>query len=370
MPGPRAQLLVLAREDREKLERIERAATSEQRKAVRARIALRAAEGQANSEIARDLGIVENTVRKWRGRVAQLGVTKGLVDHARSGRPAHIAAEARCQLISLACRPVPRCFRRNEWTLLSLRQAMLEAEYLTAISKSTIWRVLNQVNLKPHRYRMWVHSPDPEFARKVREVVDLYLRGPRLGEVVLCVDEKTGMQALRRRFDGRLPAPGQLGRWEFEYKRHGTRTLLAAFNPHDGSVLGRCTRTRKGADLIAFMDEVVATRYPTEQVHVVWDNLNIHSGPRWQEFNQRHGHRFHFHYTPLHASWVNQVEMWFGVLARRVLRRASFHDAADLCQRVDDFIEYWNRVEKKPFRWTFTGYPVDNPGATPGAPKR
>ena len=108
------------------------------------------------------------------------------------------------------------------------------------------------------------------------------------------------------------------------------------------------------------MDEVVVPAYPTQLVHVVWDNLNTHHGPHWDEFNRRHGERFRFHYTPIHASWCNQVELWFSILARRVLRRASFRDVEDLMARVMAFIDLWNKVEGKPFRWTFTGYPVQS----------
>src|SRR2546427_13259 len=162
---------------------------------------------------------------------------------------------------------------------------------------------------------MWLHSPDPDFARKVTEVVELYLHPPRDG-VVLSIDEKTGMQALERKYPGRRPLPGQPGRREFEYIRHGTLTLIAALNVHTGTVLGRGGPQRTAADLLAFMADV-AGAYPTGAVHIVWDNLNIHRGARWADFNRTHGDRFHFHFTPLHASWVNQIECWFSLLARR-----------------------------------------------------
>jgi transposase len=254
----------------------------------------------------------------------------------------------------------PRSTVANEWALVSLRQALLEAELVDAINPSTIGRILSDADFRPHRYRMWVHSPDPLFKEKVREVVDLYLSSARSDTAVLCIDEKTGMQALRRRFAGRLPSPGEEGRWEFEYRRQGTRCLTAAFNVHSGQVIGRCTPRRTKADPIAFMDEVVVPAYPTQLVHVAWDNLNTHHGPHWDEFNRRHGERFRFHDTPIHASWCNQVELWFSILARRVLRRASFRDVEDLMARVMAFIDLWNKVEGKPFRWTFTGYPVQS----------
>jgi len=213
MPGPKAQVVVLAREDREKLERIERAATSEQREVLRARVILQAAEAAANEAIGRNLGVTDQTARKWRARFVAQGMA-GLKDRPRCGRPARLDGVVRCQVISLACRPVPEEYCRTEWTLCSIREALLEADVVEAISTSSIGRILSRADLKPHRYRMWVHSPDPEFARKVREVVGLYVTPPRPDQVVLCIDEKTGMQALRRRFAARLPRPGEAGRWE------------------------------------------------------------------------------------------------------------------------------------------------------------
>ena len=138
--------------------------------------------------------------------------------------------------------------------------------------------------------------------------------------------------------------------------RHGTQSLLAAFDPHHGDVLARCGPTRTGADLEAFMDEVAA-KTPGEVI-VIWDNLNIHHGERWERFNKRHGGRFRFLYTPLHASWVNQVELWFGVLQRRCLTRGSFASVEELRAAVLAFVSYWNETAGHPFHWSFTGYPV------------
>jgi transposase len=177
---------------------------------------------------------------------------------------------------------------------------------------------------------------------------------PPEGATVLCIDEKPGMQALEQRFPMRPSNPGRLGRKEFEYKRQGTRTLIASYNTRTGEVLGHVGPTRKADDLVAFMEHV-AQRHPTGPVYVIWDNLNIHYGPRWTEFNSRHGGRFHFVYTPKHASWVNQIEIWFSILARRVLRHASFRSVDELTARVRDFIERWNQRDAHPFRWTFRG---------------
>jgi transposase len=227
------------------------------------------------------------------------------------------------------------------------------------ISWSSYQRILAAGDLRPHRIQGWLHSPDPEFRAKVTEITELYLHPPA-GATVLSVDEKTGMQALQRRFPDRPAAPGRPRRQEFEYTRHGTQSLLCAFEVHRGQVVGECGPTRTAADLVAFMEQI-AVRYPTGPVHVIWDNLNIHfdgEERRWSRFNARHGARFVFHYTPKHASWVNQVELWFSLLQRQCLRERSFGSTDELRAAVEQFIAAWNHNRAHPFRWTFTGYPL------------
>jgi len=152
--------------------------------------------------------------------------------------------------------------------------------------------------------------------------------------------------------------PGRMGKREFEYIRHGTLSLIAAFNVITGGVLWQLGRTRTGDDLEAFMERVAAEIKGT--IHIIWDNLNIHHGDRWRKFNERHGDRFIFHYTPLHASWVNQVEIWFGILQRRCIKNGSFTGIDDLRRQVEAFITLWNAKDKHPFRWSFAGF-VDPP---------
>jgi transposase len=203
----------------------------------------------------------------------------------------------------------------------------------------------------------------------VTEITALYLHPP-VGAVVLSIDEKTGMQALERRFPDRPAAPGRRRRREFEYTRHGTQSLLCAFEVHRGRVVADCGATRPAGDLVRFMERIAAL-YPTETVHVIWDNLNIHfdgADQRWTAFNARHGHRFVFHYTPKHASWVNQVELFFSILQRQCLRDASFGSIEELRTAVLEFIAAWNRDRAHPFRWTFTGYPLQA-GAAVASPK-
>lgn len=246
---------------------------------------------------------------------------------------------------------------RDLWTIDALYRRFLELHPGKQMSRTSILRILNQEDIRPHRVKMWLHSPDPEFKAKVTNICDLYLNPPA-GEVVLCVDEKTGMQALGRKHPGRGRAPNRDRRMDYEYIRNGTRKLLAAFEPHTGEVYGEVREGRTAEDLVGFM-EAVADLYPDQQVHVIWDNLNIHHegpGDRWTKFNARHGGRFHFHYTPIHASWVNQVELLFGILQRRVLRHGVFNDLEALDAAVIGFLEHWNNYECHPFNWTFKGY--------------
>ena len=228
------------------------------------------------------------------------------------------------------------------------------------MSRSSIQRTLTEVDLRPHKVQMWLHSPDPQFKEKVNDVVGLYLDPPQ-GAVVLSVDEKTSIQALERPHATKPALPGRPGRQEFEYVRHGTTSLLASFNIQSGEVLHRLGPTRTAADLLAFMDEVADHHPEAEKIIVIWDNLNIHhEGPslRWSEFNTRHEGKFEFHYTPLHASWVNQVEVFFSLLQKAVLRWGSFRSVAELEAALVGFIERWNGGQGHPFHWAFRGYPL------------
>ena len=204
-----------------------------------------------------------------------------------------------------------------------------------------------------------MHSPDPQFREKVSEITALYLQPPP-GAVVLSIDEKTGMQALERRFPDRPPARGRRRRREFEYTRHGTQSLLCAFEVHRGRAVAECGATRTGADLVRFMD-TVAAQYPTGPVHVIWDCLNIHfDGPeqRWTAFNARHGQRFVFHYTPQARVLGQSGGADLQHPERQCLRDASFCSIEALRTAVLAFIAAWNRDRAHLFRWTFTGYPL------------
>jgi len=188
----------------------------------------------------------------------------------------------------------------------------------------------------------------------------LYVRRPT-SVPVLSVDEKTGMQALSRARELQPAGPGRAGRLEFEYRRHGTRCLFACFNVGTGRVLGRITSSRKRPDFFAFMD-LIARQYRQPRVHVILDNLNTHKdtamGTFLSDWNRRHGSRFAFHFTPTHGSWLNQVELWFAIVTRRVLRHGDFRSVDQLVAALEQFIAQWNRREAHPFRWTYRGLPL------------
>ena len=280
------------------LQRRVRAATSTQREALRARIILACAEGLNTPEAARICGTHVRTVERWRSRFLRLGL-KGLKDRPRPGHKPKFGPVVRLQLIALACEPMESENGVSRRTIEQLRQVSISQGIVEGISWSSVQRILAQAELRPHLVRGWMHSPDPEFREKVTEITELYLNPPP-GEVVLCVDEKTGMQALERRFADRPPAPRRARRREFEYKRHGTQSLSCAFDVHTGRVVESCDDRRRAQDLVRFMEKVAA-HYPKGKVHIIWDNLNIHyDGPvaRWSDFNRRHERSLH---PPLHS---------------------------------------------------------------------
>lgn len=347
-------------EDRSELERLIRSGTTEARIHRRARIVLLADRGVSKAEIARRLGTNRYRVDLWLSRWEAAG-RRGLEDLPRSGRPRVILPLERHEVLAAACRaPRELGLERDLWSHDALAEVLCEGEMVESISASSVGRILREGDLKPHRVKMWCHSRDPLFREKLHDIVGLYL-DPPAGEPVLCVDEKSGMQALSRSRGLVRGGPGKISRLEFEYRRNGTRCLFGCFNVRTGQVLGRVSQTRKREDFLAFMDQV-ASRYRQERVHVVLDNLNIHhdtsAGDFVSQWNRRHGDRFVFHYTPTHGSWLNQIELWFGILSRRVLKHGSFETAEALERAVTTFVDQWNHWEAHPFRWTYEGTPL------------
>ena len=350
--GRQAQAIKLSREDRKSLELLTRRGTAEQRQVVRAQIALMCHAGASTTAIAEAVGVSVQTVSHWRSRLARKGV-QGLQEVPRPGRPRRIGETQRLELLALACEPAELQGRATP-TLDELVDRAVQRGVVKQISRSHLQRILQAGDLRPHRVRQWLHSPDPQFRQKVNEICALYRRAPK-GSVVLSIDEKTGIQAIERKHADREPQPGRARRREFEYIRHGTQALIAALDVHSGRVIGSCSDRRTQADLVAFMEQV-ALAHPKGRVHIVWDNLNPHRAQAvWDDFNARHGSRFVFHFTPLHASWVNQIELLFGIYSRRVLRHASHSSIAQLRERTEAFMAQRNQAPQ-PFKWTFAGF--------------
>jgi len=337
------------------LQKILRATTSSVREAFRSKIILFAAEGRSYSSIAQALMTTVSTVRKWVNRFIKDPSLKSLVDARRSGRPHIIPSEAKCEVVKFACSDVLKEAPEtgNVWTIKALQNRIENSTGVT-ISKSEISRILNDDALRPHKVKMWLHSPDPLFKEKTNAIASLYLNQPP-DAIILCIDEKTGMQAIERK---RSLAPKHKGcgvRMDSEYRRHGTQTLIACFDVRTGKVYGECGKTRKMTDLVSFMEKI-AKLYPTQKVFIIWDNLNTHCSSYWVEFNKKHGDRFDFVYTPKHGSWLNQIEIWFGILQRKKLKNGSFTSEEELRTAVVKFIKKWNEEECHPFRWQFRGY--------------
>ncbi len=280
----------------------------------------------------------------------------------------------RLAVVRLACeRPEgekkPKCFR-DLWTHQSLADAV-ERETRVKVSKSEVGRILRFNELRPHVVQVWLRKSDPDFNVKAARVSDLYLNLSK-DEVLLSIDEKP-LQAIARLYETEVAPDGSLRR-EFEYVRHGTSALLAAFDVRSGKVIAQVVPHRTAAALVAFVQQIAdLPAYKGKTIHIVWDNLNTHhDGPdkRWTEFNKANGGRFRFVFTPKHASWMNQVECWFSILQRRVIRYGNFASKEAMADRVLGYTDHWNAVEAHPFRWTWRSDATQNPRRRLARPER
>lgn len=355
----RSSTLVVSEADRRILERIIRLPTSAQRDVQRAQIILLAGAGKRLRAVARAIRCTRPTVRKWVRRFAARGI-EGLGDAARTGRPRSITPEERCHVVATACRP-PEDFGLHgvtEWSAQLLAEALMREHQVRNISSRSVQRILARASLKPHRCEYWKRSTDPDFDAKMRPIIDLYLNPPADGPV-WCADEKTSIQALERRFpDLPLRRPGELIKREAEYIRHGTRSLTAGFEVATGKLLGLVTPNRPAAVFIEFIDLVHAHVPEGQVIHMVADNLNTHKGQEVRDWQAAHPGRLQMHYLPFYASWLNQIEMWFATLVKRLLRRGDFPSADELAAQIHAFIDTHNRCFAHPYRWTYTGEPM------------
>ncbi len=341
----------LVESDRVQLERIVRARKSEARMIERARIVLCAAEGLKGTDIAARVGCSEPTVVKWRGRYAEHGL-EGLRDAPRSGPPLTYGPETRALLIAKACTRPPATAegaRQERWTYEQLGAAV-------GMSGSQAHEILARAAIKPHLTDYWIMSDfsRPEFEERCSAVCGLYVDPPD-NVLVVSIDEKTGIQAKAPTKPDRPPEPGKPARREHEYTRNGTQCLFACLKVHHGDVLGMASKTRNRFDLIRFLDHLDAEIpvVESQQIVAISDNLSTRGTQEVQDWLAAHP-RWSFQFTPTHASWLNQIEIFFSILVRRLLKHGIFTSETDLAEQMLAYIETYNQTAK-PFKWTYTG---------------
>ncbi len=244
---------------------------------------------------------------------------------------------------------------RTHWALRPLARAAMQWNFVRGISKSPVHRWLSHADLKPHRVRRWLHSPDPDFRAKVRRIVRLYLHPPR-GTRVICADEKTHLQILESLHPARPMRPGQPMRVEQTYRRHGVLAILAGLDVRTGRVTALVRRRRRHQEFLALL-QALRHRWPRGRLIVVADNLSIHTHPAVTAWIDAQAGRVRLAFLPLHASWLNQIELWFSILERQCLKRASTTTYAQMAHRITRFGRQWDHTAR-PFRWTFKGYPL------------
>jgi len=337
-----APVIHLSDQDREEIVRWMDALGTPQQVALRSRIVLAAAEGQSNSAVARDLEINRKTVTLWRARFAQEGIDSLWEVAPGRGRKPTFGPEKIKAIIDTTLQTKPKGITHWSCRLMAKNQQ---------VSKSTISNVWRSHNLKPHRVKNFKLSRDTRFLEKLTDVVGLYLNPPQQA-LVLCLDEKSQIQALDRTQPGLPLKKGRCGTMTHDYKRHGTTTLFAALEVLQGKVVGQCYKRHRHQEFLKFLrrlDEEFPGQTP---LHLGMDNYGTHKHPRVQTWLKRHP-RFIPHFVPTSSSWLNLVERWFGELTSKRVRRGSFSSVEDLQNAIAEFLAAWNE-DPKPFVWTAT----------------
>jgi len=336
---PKKDTLVLTDEERAALERLKARARSARQVAFRATVVLRCANGGNDSEVAADLRTTRSTVGKWRKRFIAKRLD-GLQDEPRPGAAREIGDDEVEAVIIKTLESTPR--GRTHWSTRSMAKA-------AGISHSSVGRIWRAFGLQPHRTESFRLSQDPLLVEKVRDIVGLYMSPPD-NAVVLCVDEKSQIQALERAQPVLPMDLGQPERRTHDYIRHGTTDLFAALDAKTGKILGKCYAQHRAREFKLFLREIDAAVPDEQDVHVVLDNLSTHKTPEIKRWLARHP-RFHMHFTPTHASWLNLVERFFGLLTEHALRRGSHKSSRELRGAIHEYLDAHNEAPK-PFKWT------------------
>jgi transposase len=337
-PGRPTAELTLSDEERETLERWARRHKSAQALALRCRIVLECAKGGTNIEVAEHLGVSRATVGKWRLRFLEARLD-GLYDEPRPGAPRTVSDDHVEQVIVKTLEEAPR--DATHWSTRSMAQA-------TGMSASTVGRIWRAFGLKPHLVDSFKLSPDPQFIEKVRDIVGLYLNPPE-GALVLCVDEKSQIQALDRTAPILPLRPGLPERATHDYRRHGTTNLYAALDVASGRVITDMTERHRAQEFRRFLNLINRSVPEDLEVHVIVDNSSTHKTPEIHRWLLRHP-RFEFHFTPTYSSWMNLVERWFAELTSKWLRRGTHRSTKELESAIDQWTENWND-DPRPFIW-------------------
>jgi transposase len=338
--------LVLDEAQRELLESIARSRTSQHRLVQRARVLLAAAEGMPNAQISAVVGVSRPTVLAWRAEFAERGLWRfGQVASGRGRKPS-IPQETVDEVVELTLHHRPE--GATHWSVRSMARRV-------GISPATVQRIWDARGLKPHLVASFKLSTDPRFEEKLVDVVGLYLSPPDQA-VVLCMDEKSQIQALDRTQPSLPLKPGRAGTMTHDYKRHGTTTLFAALDVLTGKVIGKCFDRHRHQEFLRFL-RTIDTQVPRKlQIHLIVDNYGTHTKPEVKAWLAKHP-RFHLHFTPTSSSWLNLVERWFRELTDKMIRRGVFHSVDDLIDAIEEYLRVHNN-DPKPFVWTATAEQV------------
>jgi len=346
----KGSVVVLSSQERAELERVCNRSTSEQRLVFRAKIILALSEGLSVHEASQKLHVPPKTIIKWKKRYLSQKLD-GLKDAPRPGKPTKFTPSEKLKIISEACKSPKHI---THWSTREL-QKHLEKECGICMSHMTIQRTLKEADLKPHQVEMWLDSSDPEFEAKQLEIIGLYMNPPE-NALVLGVDEKPAIQANDRERANKPMRPGSPEKMDFHYKRYGTQSLFAALSVHQGQVVAKSYDRHRAVEFLDFLN-FIEKKFPHREVYLIMDNLSTHKHRDVDAWFEKRKDRFHRVFTPTHASWLNQIELWFGILSRKVIKRGVFSSKEDLVQKIMSFIEEYNQTAR-PFQWTYTGKPL------------
>jgi transposase len=333
--------LILSPNDESKLQMLARRPKTDQRTALRAGIVLGCAAGQSNQVVASRLGVTQQTVCTWRERF-RTGGLEALGDLPRSGQPRKITDDKVEEVITRTLEKRPK--NATHWSTRTMAKA-------SGLNQSAIVRIWRAFGLKPHLQENFKLSTDPFFIEKVRDIVGLYLNPPeQTRAVVLCVDEKSQVQALDRSQPVLPMRPGQAERCTHDYYRHGTTSLFAALDIATGKIIGRCQPRHRQQEFVRFLNQIEATVPQGLEIHLVLDNYATHKTPKVAAWLKKHP-RYQLHFTPTSSSWLNQIERWFAKITEQRIRRGVFRSVDELISAIDSYIVMHNQ-NAKPFIWT------------------